>query len=89
LKRTLAALVILAVSAVFRAQEKPAAKPPEKPAAAPYQGMGPVIENVEVSVTSIDVIVTDSLRDDERRQLEENGIETIVAGQGDPGPAEA
>ncbi|HEY7112123.1 MAG TPA: VWA domain-containing protein [Thermoanaerobaculia bacterium] len=60
MKRTLAALVILAVAAVFRAQEKPASKPQEKPASPPSQGMGPVIENVEVSVTNIDVIVTDS-----------------------------
>jgi VWFA-related protein len=60
LKRTLAALVILAVAGVFRAQEKPPAKPPEKPPAPAPQAMSPVIENVEVSVTSIDVIVTDS-----------------------------
>jgi len=60
LKRTLAALVILAVAAVFRAQEKPPAKPQEKPPAPAPQAMSPVIENVEVSVTSIDVIVTDS-----------------------------
>ncbi|HTO74471.1 MAG TPA: VWA domain-containing protein [Thermoanaerobaculia bacterium] len=60
MKRTLAALVILAVAAVFRAQEKPPAKPQEKPPAPAPQAMSPVIENVEVSVTSIDVIVTDS-----------------------------
>ncbi len=60
MKRTLAALVILATAAVFRAQEKPPAKPQEKPPASAPQAMSPVIENVEVSVTSIDVIVTDS-----------------------------
>ncbi len=60
MKRTLAALVILAVAAVFRAQEKPPAKPQDKPPASAPQAMSPVIENVEVSVTSIDVIVTDS-----------------------------
>ena len=56
MKNGTAFFVALAAAAVLRAQEKPPVSPP--PASAP--GMPPVAESVEVSVTNIEVVVTDS-----------------------------
>jgi VWFA-related protein len=53
LKRLLVPVLALAIAPAGRAQQKP-------PAAAPAQGMPPVAESVEVSVTNIEVVVTDS-----------------------------
>lgn len=64
MKRSLALLLLaLAVAPAVPAQQKPpAAAPPAAapPAAAPAQGLPPVAESVEVSVTNVEVIVTDS-----------------------------
>jgi VWFA-related protein len=59
LKRLLAVVLALAAVAPGRAQDKPAA-PQKPPAAAPPQGLPPVSESVEVSITNIEVVVTDS-----------------------------
>jgi VWFA-related protein len=53
LKRLLVALLVLAGAGSLPAQEKP-------PGAPSSQGMPPVSESVEVSVTNIEVVVTDS-----------------------------
>ena len=53
MKRLLAVLLVLIAGGTLPAQEKP-------PAAPPSQGMPPVAESVEVSVTNIEVVVTDS-----------------------------
>ncbi len=59
MKRLLAVVLALAAVAPGRAQDKPAA-PQKPPAAAPPQGLPPVSESVEVSITNIEVVVTDS-----------------------------
>jgi VWFA-related protein len=65
LKRLFAVLVLLAVGAPSPAQEKPPAPAPAAPAKAASQQpqeppIPPVSESVDVSVTNVDVFVTDS-----------------------------
>jgi len=54
LRKRLAALLALAIAYGAQAQQKPPAAP------APAQGLPPVSESVEISITNVDVVVTDS-----------------------------
>lgn len=53
MKRLLAMLLVLGAARAGRAQDKP-------PATAPARGLPPVAESVEVSITNVEVVVTDS-----------------------------
>ncbi|HTO88029.1 MAG TPA: VWA domain-containing protein [Thermoanaerobaculia bacterium] len=54
MRKRLAALLALAIAYGAQAQQKPPAAP------APAQGLPPVSESVEISITNVDVVVTDS-----------------------------
>jgi VWFA-related protein len=78
LKRLLVLVLALAAAEASRAQEKP-------PAAQASQGLPPVAESVEVSITNIEVIVTDSkgkrvsgLTKDDFLVLQDNIPQTIT-----------